>query len=246
MKETKNIEIDLLQMGRVLLKNAKYIVVVAVIAGLIGWLASTMGITPIYQADAKMIVNSKMTNISTGQITSDQLASSMKLVDTCAIIIRSRTVLQPIIDQLGLEDSYGELAACVSVTAVNETPVMQITVQHPDLEVAKAVSKMILELSPKIIIETVEAGSVKTVESTYASQAPVSPNTTMYAVIAALLGGMAACAVVVVIAIMDDTIKSEADVQNFLHLPVLGVIPSIESCEARSAGRVKGADGAER
>ena len=246
MKETKNIEIDLLQMGRVLLKNAKYIVVVAVIAGLIGWLASTMGITPIYQADAKMIVNSKMTNISTGQITSDQLASSMKLVDTCAIIIRSRTVLQPIIDQLELEDSYGELAACVSVTAVNETPVMQITVQHPDLEVAKAVSEMILKISPQIIIETVEAGSVKTVENTYASEAPVSPNVSMYTFLAAFLGGVLSSVVVIVLAMIDETFKSEGDVQTILQLPVLGVIPSIESCEVYSAGRAKGARKGER
>ncbi len=241
MKETKNIEIDLLRAGRVLLKNIKYIVAVAVLAGLLGWLVCSTVVTPIYRAEAKMIVNSKMTSVSTGQITTDQLASSMKLVDTCAIIIRSRTVLEPIIDKLELQDSYGSLAACISVTAVNETSVMQIAVEHPDLEVAKAVSKMILEISPQIIIEAMEAGSVKTVESTYASGAPVSPNVAISTIFAALIGGILACVFVMVIAMRDDTFKSEGDIQTRLQLPILGVIPSIESCETRSAGRMQDA-----
>ncbi len=239
MKETKNIEIDLLRMGRVLLKNIKYIAAVVVFAGLLGWLASSIGMTPIYRAEAKMIVNSKMTSTGTGQITTDQLASSMKLVDTCAIIIRSRTVLQPIIDKLELKDSYESFAARVRVSAVNETPVMQIIVEHPNLEVAKAVSKMILENAPKIIIETVEAGSVKTVESTYAPEVPVSPNVSMNTILAAFIGGLLSCAVVIAITIFDDTFKSEGDIQIYLNLPVLGVIPSIESCEARSCARGK-------
>lgn len=239
MKDT--MELDLGQLLRVLKKKAKYIFLITVIFALIGFLVAEVLTAPVYEAQAKMIVNASG---SSGQnMGSDQLASSMKLVDTCAIIVRSRTVLQPIIDALGLDDTCNSLAGKISVASVNDTPVMQVTVRYGDPEMAKAITAKILEIAPALIVESIEAGSVKTVEDVVGSSEPVSSGTVKMVVLYSVLGFALSYGLFIVLALMDNTFHAEQDVVQMLNLPVLGVIPSVESCEKVSGNTQKGKRG---
>ena len=239
MKDT--MELDLGQILRVLKKKAKYIVLVTVVLALMGFLVSEVLTVPVYEAQAKMIVNASG---SGGQnINSDQWASSMKLVDTCAIIVRSRTVLQPIIDALGLNDTCESLAGKISVASVDDTPVMQVTVRYNDPEMAKAITAKILEVAPALIVESIEAGSVKTVEDVVGSSDPVSSSPLKAVVLYGAVGFVLSCALFITISMMDNTFHTEQDVTQILNLPVLGVIPSVESCERVSSNMQKGRRG---
>lgn len=231
-QEDREIEIDLLQLGRALWEKAIYILLVAVIFGLLGFAGSKMFVTPVYQASAKMIVNNRKDD--TQYVTNDQLNSAKSLVDTYAIIIRSRNVLNQVIAELELPETYGQLYSRVSVQAVNNTQVMKITVQHTDVSTAFAITEKILDIAPNMIMNAVEAGSVKTVEQAYASSAPVSPSAQRNAILMAMVGFALACAVVVIKFLTDNTYKTDLDVQHDFDLPVLGVIPTLESCGARS------------
>jgi capsular polysaccharide biosynthesis protein len=239
MKDT--MELDLGQLLRVLKKKAKYIFLITVIFALIGFLSAEVLTAPVYEAQAKMIVNASG---SSGQnMGSDQLASSMKLVDTCAIIVRSRTVLQPIIDVLNLEDTCNSLAGKISVASVNDTPVMQVTVQYSDPEMAKAITAKILEVAPALIMESIEAGSVKTVEDVVGSSEPVSSGTVKTVVLYSVMGFVLSYGLFIALMLMDNTFHTEQDVAQMLNLPVLGVIPSVESCEKVSGNTQKGKRG---
>lgn len=228
-KEQQGIEIDLMQLARTLWENAKYIVLVTVIMGLLGFAGSTIFLTPVYEASAKMIVNTRKDD--TQNITNDQINSAKNLVDTYAVIIRSRDVLNRVIAELNLEESYGQLAECVSVHAVNNTQIMEIVVRHKSPGIAQAVAAKLLEISPDVIVATVEAGSVKAVENAHTTPNPIAPNVFKNAVIMAMLGFVLTCGVVVVVFLSDNTYKTDLDLQNDLDVPVLGVIPTAESCK---------------
>ena len=238
-KEEQGIEIDLMQIVRTLLSNLKYIVVVTLLFGVLGYLGNTMMVTPIYEAGAKMIVNTRKDENQ--NVTNDQINSAKNLVGTYAVIIRSRDVLNQVITDLNLTDTYSQLASSISVKAVNETQVMQITVQHPDRNTALAVAAKLLEVAPSAILEKVEAGSVKTVEQAYAGMEPVSAGALYHAVLAAMAGFVLVCAVVVIISLTDNTYKSDMDIQRDLGLPVLGVIPAMENDDKRGYKK-KGAE----
>ncbi len=235
-KEEQGGDIDLLQIARVLWSNARFILIVAIVFGLLGLLISAVFMTPIYESGAKMIVNTRKDENQS--VTNDQINSAKNLVETYAIIIRGREVLEKVIEELDLEESYERVYRRVGVKAVNNTQVMQITVQHENPETAKAIAEQILIIAPDMIIKMVEAGSVKTVERAYVGNSPVEPNIPKNTLLAAFIGFVLACGVVVVIFLLDTTYKSELDIQNDLGLPVLGVIPSIESCNrANSYGK---------
>lgn len=231
-KEGYRTEIDLLQLARMLLENVKYIMIATVIMGVIGFVGSKVLVTPIYEASAKMIVNTR--HDDNQNVTNDQLNSAKNLVDTYAIIIRSRDVLNRVSDELNLSESYGQLASCVSVHAVNNTQVMQVKVQHENRETALAIAAKILEVAPSVIVETVEAGSVKPVEQAYAGTGTISPSAVKNGVLLAAVGFILSCCVVVIVFLSDNTYKTDLDIQNELELPVLGVIPTIESCGGRT------------
>ncbi len=231
-REEQGLEIDLMQMVRTLLGNLKYIVLVTVLFGLIGYIGSAMLVTPIYEAGAKMIVNTRKDDNQ--NVTNDQINSAKNLVSTYAVIIRSRDVLNQVIAELQLPESYGQLSKCISVKAVNETQVMQITVQHSNRETALAIAAKLLEIAPSAIVEKVEAGSVKTIEKAYAGQNPVSSSNLYNAILAAMAGLVLVCAVIVIIFLADNTYKADMDIQRDLGLPVLGVIPAVESSKKRT------------
>ncbi len=225
-------EINLLQLGRVLLQNAKYIIVATLIVALMGLLISAFLVTPVYQASAKMIVNTRVD--SSENLTNDQLNSAKSLVDTYAVIITSRDVLLQIKDELNLTMSVKSLKNSIQVQAVEKTQVMEITVRHESPAVALAVADKILEIAPDVLMETVEAGSVKPVEQAHVGDKPVSPNIGKNTVIFAAVGFALASVVFIVIFFLDATYKSELDIQEDLGLPVLGVIPAADSCKNQS------------
>ena len=213
----------------VLLKRYIFAIVAAgIIGGIATYCVCSFFVSPVYEANAKMLVNSRQEQ--TGSVTNDQITSSQKLVDTYAIIIRSQPVLEPVIEELNLSVDAEKLAKKVSVTSVNDTQVMQIAVQSKNRDQALQIVEQIVAICPDVIIETVEAGSVKTIEPARLRTEPVSPNTNLYTVVAAFLSMVIVMIVLMVRYLLDNTYKSETDLRNDLQLPVLGVIPNYDYC----------------
>lgn len=218
----------------VLLKRYLALIIAAgLIGGIVTYCICSFFVAPVYEANAKMIVNSRQEQ--TGSVTNDQITSAQKLVDTYAIIIRSQPVLEPVIQNLNLPMDVEKLAKKVTVTSVNDTQVMQIAVQSKDPEQALQIVEQIVAICPSIIIDAVEAGSVKTIEPAHLKKEPVAPSTNLFTVVAALLCMFAVMAFVLIRFMTDNTYKSETDLRNDLELPVLGVIPDYEYCLKQKA-----------
>lgn len=223
----REIELDLMQLFKAILGKVKYIILVAVIFGICGFAGSKMLLDPVYEAGTKMIV---IAQNNPEDVSNDRLNSAKSLVDTYAIIVRSRSVLNQIKEELNLQMSYEQLASCISVKSVNETEVMQVVVRHSDLNLAFAVTQKIEQLAPAAIDMVYGVGSVKITEPSYSKPYPVSPNNKSNAILAAFVGFALSCGVVVVLFLMDNTYKTDVDIQDDLNMPVLGVIPKVECC----------------
>ena len=106
--------------------------------------------TPKYEASALMIVNTRQDTSAT--VTSDQINSATKLVSTYSIILKSDTVLNQVIQNLGLSLDYQHLAERVTVSAVDDTQVMKVTVTSDNPEWARQVCEQITQISPDVIL----------------------------------------------------------------------------------------------
>lgn len=207
-------EIDLLELARLLWSHALQIAAAGIAAAVICLLVCTFVLTPRYQASVNLIVNSRQDG--NASITSDNINSARNLIDTYAVIIKSNIVLNDVIEQLGLDMTYRQLLACISVDGVGSTQIMSITVTNEDPALAGKIVQAIAETAPDVIVDKVEITSN-----------PVFPQTKKYVLIAALGGIVAACGILVLDHLLHDYIVDSEDIQKKLELPVLGLIPEV-------------------
>lgn len=221
------LEIDLSQLFYILWNNVVWILLAAVLCADIGYGIATFVKTPIYTASADMLVNNRQNTTSgdTSTVTSSDLNASSSLVSTYSIILKSHTVLAEVINTLGLDYSYSELANMVSVSTVNNTQVMRVTVKNADPQVAMDIVAQIVSIAPAVIVDKAEVGSVKTVDQPWSSGRPVSPDKKRYIFVFAIAGALLMCMFLILRELMNNTFKTEADITRELGLPILGVIP---------------------
>ena len=103
--------IDMMELFALIKRHLVWIIAAGVVGGLLTFGVCSFLVQPVYKASAKMIVNVRQDQSTT--VTNDQITSSQKLADTYAIIIRSRTVLVPVIEKLDLSMSFEKLQKMV-------------------------------------------------------------------------------------------------------------------------------------
>ena len=228
MEENQDYEtIDLLELLGVLRQHILALLLTTVLAALAGFLVSSFVLTPQYQASALMIVNTRQD--TSANVTSDQLTSASRLVSTYSIIVKSDTVLNQVIANLGLNMTYETLASKVEVSAVDETQVMEITVTDPNPDGARQVCEQITQVAPDAILTAVEAGSVKVISAASVDPDPVSPNIPRNTAISGVLGLVVCVGILFLRVLLDNKINTEDDVTKHLGLTVIGVIPNYEN-----------------
>lgn len=226
MDNEENEVIDLTEILSVVRQHLLELIFVTLAAALVGFMASKFLMTPKYDSSALMIVNTRQD--VNANVTSDQINSATKLVSTYSIIIKSDTVLQQVIDNLGLNLTYAQLNKRVTVAAVDDTQVMKITVQSDSPEWARQVCEQIITVAPDVIKEAVEAGSVKVISNPSLATEPVSPNIMKNTMLAAAVGFVLVIGIIVLQVLLDNKINTEEDVTKYLDMTVLGVIPQYD------------------
>lgn len=223
--------IDLSIIFGVLLKNIPLLVIMMVLGAAAAFSYTKYLIPERYRAEATVIVNNKINDSQ--YISQGDLSSAKNLAELYSIIIKSDTVLDKIINDMGDRTSYSELRNSVSVTTVSETQVVTISMTSTNPEHAKEVVEKFVKYSKPVIMDKVDAGSVKELnEAALANNGnPVSPNKKKNTMIGALGGLVLAAAIVILKELFNTTLKTEADVKSVLDVPLLGVIPKVDRKE---------------
>lgn len=224
-------EIDLRVIFGVLRKNILPLILSTVIVAAAALAITAFFIPKQYKADAMLIVNT--TDESTANISSGQITAAQDLAEVYSIIIKSDTVIQQVIDDLKLSVTYEALSSKISVSSVNSTQVISVSMNSTDADYAKKVIAKIVEIAPPIIADKVDAGSVKVIsEATIANNGnPVSPSLSKNTLIGAVAGLVLMLVIIFIKELLNNTFKTENDITNNLQIPLLGIIPEIDERE---------------
>ena len=221
MEET----IDLREYFFILKKKIWLIIASALICGLISGLISFFVLKPVYQANTSLIVNKEVENQVTQMTTTDDLNYVQKLAVTYGEIIKSRTVITSTIEKLKLDMTYEELSEAISVTNVDSTQIIKISVQHNSPLIATKICNTIPEIFSKEVQRVVKASGVEVIDKAIVPENPIKPNKKMNIAIAAVLGVMASVFVIFLMEALNTSIKEPKDIEEKLGIPVFGVVP---------------------
>ncbi len=231
-------EIDLLELILVVWKKKWLIAIAVIIGGILGFVATQYAITPQYEAKTTLMVNgaggSDLSDLA-ANFDLSAINASQKMVVTYSEIVQSRIVLEQVIDKLDLEENYNQLVKLVTAVPVKNTEILNITVTYPDPEDGAEIANKIADVFIKEVIRIVKANNVEIIDEAIAINRPVNVHTTRNIAVGIVLGGMVAVFGILVIYLMDQTIKNSEDVEKYLDLPVLGSI--VDFSEDKKGGK---------
>ena len=221
-ENTDGIELDLVSLFRILAGKAWLILLSGLVAGLVLLGYARLFMIPQYRTNALFCVN----NPNGGAYSSSQLQAAHFLADTYMVILESRSVLDAVSEKTGLPYTREELEKMVSSTAVNDTEVFKVIVTCPDPNHGAAIANAIVEVLPEKIAAALPGSAMYVVDEAVVDDRPVSPNYGRMAVLGCLLGILLSAAAVVVVAMLDDSIRSDEYLQRtYGEIPLLAVIP---------------------
>ena len=236
--ETEEIEIDLLQLWNAVRHRIWLVLLAGFIAADIAFAITKFLITPMYSSSATMLVVTKETTLSS--LADLQLGS--QLTNDYEILISSRPVLQQTVEELNLDISYKRLRSMITISNPNDSRMLIISTMQPDPELAKSVVDTVAQISSEYIAEKMEVTAPKIIEEGEVPINQSSPSLLRNTAIGGMLGILAAVFLICVAVILNDSIQTEDDIERYLQLPVLAVVPDKSGSSRKSAGRKKSAN----
>ncbi len=180
---------------------------------------------PMYKSNTTIVLVSE--NNSESYNTSD-LQLNKNLVGTYSEIIKSRKVIEPVIENLGLNYTYGKLKGRVSVDSVTNTEIIRITVSDDDPKTATRIANEIASVFTTEIQKIYKLNNVSIVDKAVDAVKPYNVNYIKDILIYSAIGLVLSCGIIFIKFYFDTTIKTSEEIENKLGLTVLGIVPKVE------------------
>ena len=227
MKEQDKIEIDVLQLVKVLWKRKFVIVLVALLAGITAFAYSSFVIKPQYTSTTRIYVVNRNQADKPG-LTNQDLQAGAYLVKDYREIILSQDVLEKVVADQNLTIDAKTLGKKVSVTVPADTRIVSISVRDGKPEEASRIANALREVAAQKIISVTRVSDVTTLEEARPATSPSSPNIRRNTMMATVAGVGFVVIIVLLVELLDDRVKRPEDIEEVMHLSLLGVIPNLE------------------
>lgn len=236
-QKDRGLEVNVGEILLVLLNHWWIIVLSGIVAAAVFMLGTKVLIAPEYRSVTKIFVLSQENG---NYLTSTDIQLSSYLTKDYAELIKSRTVAEEVIENLDLNMSPEGLLGMVSVQTKSDTRIVTIVVQNEDPVLAQKLANAIREVSAKQIVTVMGVEAVNMVDEANLPTSPSSPNTRKNTLLGAAWGCLIAISLILLRHLLNDTIKTEEDVERYLGMTVLASIPTNEPIITKKGGLSNG------
>jgi capsular polysaccharide biosynthesis protein len=214
-------EIDLGTLFKMLLSRW-YIIVISTILGFgIAFMFACMMLDDEYTARTSMIVL-----VSNEQQSNEQNFNfSQKLTKTYTELAKSDLVISRVKEELGLNVSNDRLREMMTISGVQDTPVIKLAVVAKDKVEAKEIANKTVLVMQEVSLNFDGFDNIEILDVATTPENPSGPNRLLYVVIGVLLGGIVGVGIVFMIELFDKKLKSPLDIERKLGLRLLAIIP---------------------
>ncbi|HJJ12930.1 MAG TPA: Wzz/FepE/Etk N-terminal domain-containing protein [Clostridiaceae bacterium] len=224
-------ELNLKQLINIIWNGKKYIIITIILSVLLGIGYSYFLVTPKYESSTTLVLakaEEKVSNeISTG-ITQTDLNLNKNLVSTYRELIRSKTVIRQVMDNLKITDlKENTLRNNVSVSSVKDTELIEITVRDVNPERATNIANEIAKVFTVQVAEIYNINNVHVIDKAEVNNVPYNVHHTKDIVVIALIGAILSIACIIILSLLDTTVKTQEDVEKVTGMIILAEIPEI-------------------
>ena len=221
-RENEEIEIDILELFYVLRKNIVAIILAALIGTAVFGVYSFLIAKPVYESTSKLYILSQSTSLTS--FADIQISNS--LAKDYEEMIFSRPVVMQVAQNLNLEYTYEQLKRMLTVNNPSDTRCLNITVHNNDMQEAADIANEFATVAKRQISDILDTDEPALYESAIANPDPIKPEKLKNMIIGFLLGFIIACGIIIVQYMLNDSLKTEDDIEKFLGLNTLASIPN--------------------
>ncbi len=187
---------------------------------------------PQYEATATILVQSQNPDANESY---SNVITNQNLVVTYEKIMKSNRIAEKVRKELNLPYSTEDLLSNVYTSSDQDSLITSITVRNEKPEDAARISNTFATTFQKEVPSLMNINNVAILDkATFVEdQQPVSPNIVINTLIALLLGGILGIIITFLIDFLDQTVKSEEEVELLLQIPVLGIIPKVDEYQTK-------------
>jgi capsular polysaccharide biosynthesis protein len=224
-------ELDLKDYLKVIRKRVWMILAVVLISSITTGVLSYLFIKPVYEASTKLIVNKSNERQGVDQIDINSVNLNLRLIDTYKEVIKTPRIMDKVVkDHPELNITAEKLIQMVKVSSVNNTQVMTLAVQDYSYAKAASIANAVSQVFEKEIPSIMQVDNVSLLNEALPKDnpTPVKPNPKLNIAISFIVSLMIAVGIAFLFEYLDDSIKSEEDVERYLALPTLAMIIKVK------------------
>ncbi len=229
MNDQKVVTIDLLVLLKVFTEHVIPIIIVTIIAAGIGFSLSYFVIPKRYTSEALMYVENSANKQEDSSININDITAAQKLVNTCQVLFTSDYVYGELSNYFGGAYTKQTLDSMISITSVNSTEVLKITVETRSPQESYDVANELIRLSVNEFERIIKNGSIEIVSPPTLPDKHNYPSVMRFTLIGALIGFALIYFIFVLKEMLDTKLKPDDDLSKMYELPVFAEILDFET-----------------
>lgn len=227
-------DIDLKEIGFLLLKKWKDILIAACILGLITAMFNQFIITPRYSASSEIYIFSQ--GIGTDIM---DIQTSESLTKDYMRVAVGRTVLKKVVKNLDLNEDYHKLKKRIEVVNPEDTRILELTVIDESPEMAARIADELANVTVKYIEDKMDQECPSILENAEIDKKPIGPNKIKNTSLGFLAGAVLMSAYILIRNYMNETIMDAEVIEDYLELNVLAEVPESKSTFEKKSQKSK-------
>lgn len=231
-------EIDLKELISMFLEKKFLIILIVLLAAIIGAVYTLKIIVPEYQSSTSLVlvqIAGENSLDASNSITANDLALNSNLVDNYREIAKSKTVTSKVMENLNLDMTLPQLQSSINVTSITDTELIKITVTNTDPELACKIANEVAKIFIEKTDEIYKINNVHVLDEAEPSYEPSNIHLVKNIVIFAFIGFVLVSAYILLINMLDTTVKTDIDIEKALKVPVLASIVLTDDSNKKKA-----------
>lgn len=194
------------------------------------FVVNTITFEPEYRSTATMyILRQNMKQIAPEQNSADDVATDFSLaldvVKDCDYLMKSYTVVEQVKRNLNLSLDYEEISKRISTSNPDNTRILEVSVVAESPEEAKRMVDNLCDVGASAINSTMGFEQISLYEYGNMNYEPSNKTKPLLFLFVGMIAAVVTYSVFLVVFLLDATIKSDEDIENYLGLSILGDIP---------------------
>src|SRR5690625_109687 len=205
-------DINLKDFFHVIKRRLWIAVVITILSTTAGYFYSNHNYTPIYETSTRIIIESDNNYMS-----------------TLMVMIKDPIIMEKVQEELELSRSPESIAGQISVTRVDESQVIMISVTDQDPKIAMEIANATARSFKSEVGNLLDFDEVQLLSEAKENNFPINENKNRTVIIAFVFGLITGVGLIFLLDSLDERVDKESQVEEVLGVPVIGVISKINT-----------------